>query len=200
MLRGAIGLAGGAFLAGCGTTARPIEVGVPAAAQTPGPVPTSTITPLPRYVPNEAPTATLAIRAGAFTPKVLAVPPGTVIKFVNADGELHAIVPNEGEDHAVRSSDVGPGNTVHMTAPDSPGQYNYHCMWHDWIETEKGTIIVTADAAAADALNKQNGVDGNADPGPMPTPSGTSTPGATSTPSSTPTSSSSSSDEDDYEN
>lgn len=187
MLRGAIGVAGGAVLAGCGTTARNVEPNVPvgAASQTPLPQPTSTITPLPRYVPTTAPTATLAIRGGAFSPKVLAVAPGTVIRFVNADGELHAIVPSEGEEHALRSSDVGPGNSVHMTAPDTPGEYNYYCMWHSWIASEKGSIVVTTDVASADALNQQNGVNGDEDPGEYTPPPSTASPGATSTPSST---------------
>jgi plastocyanin len=166
-------------------------------------VPTSTITPLPRYVPEVAPTATLTMRAGAFTPKVLAVAPGTVIRVVNADSEMHSLMPAEFEDHQMRSSDVGPGNSVHMTAPDTPGEYKYTCLYHSWVASESGTIIVTPDAASADALNQSNGVDSNADPGVISTPAATSSPGATTTPGATSTPSStatSSSDEDDYEN
>lgn len=190
MLRGAVGLAGGAFLAGCGTTARNLEANVPVAPQTPLPVTTSTVTPLPRYVPSSAPTATLTMRGGTFVPRTLAVAPGTVIRVVNADGEMHSLMPAQWEEHHMRSSDIGPGNSVHMTAPDTPGEYKYTCLYHSWIAAESGTIVVATDQAAAEALNQRNGVNSNEDPGPYTPPPATSTPGSTSTatPSATPTS------------
>ncbi len=209
LLRGAAGIAGGLILAGCGTTARSLGSDVPAVPNTPLPQPASTITPLPRFVPTQTSTVTLTMRAGSFSPRTLAVAPGTVIRVVNADGEMHSLMPAEYEQHQMRSSDVGPGNTVHMTAPDTPGEYKYTCLYHSWIAEESGTIIVTPDAASATTLNEQNGVDtSGSDTEPIATsgftpgngstssPTSTSTPRSTSSPSSTPTSTAGSDDED----
>lgn len=116
------------------------------------------------------------MRDGAFTPRVLTVTPGTAIRVVNTGGERHALIPAEFEEHSVRSSDVGPANSVHMTAPDTPGEYHYACFWHGWMAGEEGTIRVVADAAEAAAANQRAEQEATAAP--------TSTP--TSTPSSTP--------------
>ncbi|MGQ0844667.1 MAG: cupredoxin domain-containing protein [Sporichthyaceae bacterium] len=196
LLRGAAGIAGGLFLAGCGTTsARPVEVMATGAPQVPNPTPTSTIAPLPRTIPTQAPEVTLTMRDGSFFPRVLTVTPGTSIKVVNSGGEKHSLVPAEYEDHGLRSSDVGPANTVHMTAPDSPGEYHYSCFWHSWIGGEKGTIRVVADAAEAAAANAQAEEDEKNAALPTSSPTGTPGPsdsmsgfGSTSTPSATPSS------------
>lgn len=197
LLCGAAGLAGGVVLAGCGTTARSVTVEVPSVPQNPPPAPVSTITPLPRTLPTQAPTVTLTMRDGAFTPRVLTVTPGTAIRVVNTGGERHALVPAEFEDHSVRSSDVGPANSVHMTAPDTPGEYRYHCFWHDWMAGEKGTIRVVVDAAEAAAANQRAEQEAAAAPTSAPTSTPSSTArsfsnsgSSTASPSSSPTSTS----------
>jgi plastocyanin len=200
LLRGAAGVAGGLFLAGCGTTAaRPVEVEATGAPQVPAPAPTSTVTPLPRTIPTQAPSVTLTMRDGAFSPRVLTVTPGTVIKVVNTGGERHSLIPDEFENHGVRSSDVGPANNVHMTAPDSPGEYHYQCLYHNWMAGEKGTIrvVATAEEVAAAEAQAEEDARNAALPTPTATPSSTAGsmsdsgstpfPTTTSSPSSTPT-------------
>ncbi|MGQ0464843.1 MAG: cupredoxin domain-containing protein [Sporichthyaceae bacterium] len=185
LLRGAAGLAGGFILAGCGTTARSLNVPTSTAPPTTLPDPVTSVTPLPRTPATQAPLATLTMRYERFTPRILTVTPGTVIQVINSDGEMHSLVPAEYEEHTVRSSDVGPGNSAHMTAPDTPGEYHYSCFYHSWKAGEKGTIRVVADAAEAAAANSQAQQEESSTP--FPTSTFTPTPNATATSTPTPT-------------
>jgi plastocyanin len=93
-----------------------------------------------------APTpATATIRMyldAAFRPAVLTVPPGTIITVINEAGSGGTCNLSDKE-HGINSNDIGPGASVHMTAPDTPGTYNYNCSYYP--ETMKGTLIVATD-------------------------------------------------------
>lgn len=108
------------------------------------------VAPIARVLPGRVPETTVILGKGEF-PKRLVVGPGTIIRVTNADAEMHSLVPADYEEHSVRSSDIGAGNTVHVTAPDTPGEYHFACFYHSWVAGEKGTLVVTTDPAALTA-------------------------------------------------
>lgn len=153
LLRGAVGFAAGALLTGCNAVANsPVVADAPSLPQAPAsPEPTSAVSSLPRTISTPPPVAALTIRDGTFSPQVLRIAPGTIIRMVNAGSGEHSLAPAPGEEHNVRSFDIGPGNTLHLTAPDTPGEYRYVCADHPEVAGETGAIVVTTDPGAVEA-------------------------------------------------
>lgn len=159
LLRGAVGLAAGAVLTGCGGATGPsIAADVPSVPQSPASPeptqtePTQTVAPFPRTISTPPPIVTLTIRDGDFGPEVLRVAPGAIIRLVNIGSGEHSLAPAPFEEHNIRSGDVPPGNARHVTAPDTPGEYKFVCADHPGVAGETGTIVVTTDPAALAAI------------------------------------------------
>jgi plastocyanin len=79
-----------------------------------------------------------------FTPKVITVPAGTTISWVNHDIAAHTTTRNGGDDQ-FDSGDMRL-NRVFTHTFSTPGRYDYICFYHPGM---KGTVIVTAPAPHA---------------------------------------------------
>jgi plastocyanin len=173
-------------LAGCGVTH---NTPLPAPEPTPmlGVIPS--VTPIPLDTPAApAATAELDMINQSFQPATLYVTPGTVITVTN---KMDFICGVTDAVHGLRSGDIGPGASVHMTAPDTPGTYKYECIYLDPGQM-KGKIVVTKDPEAA----RTKAAEEDAARSASPTPTATSTPdsfsgGVQSSSSPSPTSTSS---------
>jgi|GEM_PF-5705639 len=143
---GAAGLVLAAGLAACGGRD-------PLAGSSPNPEPSST--PTLGVIPSVAPipitsgiaptpqTATITMLVNQpFEPAVLTVAPATVITVRNVGSEVCNLTDQA---HGLNSGDIGPGASVHMIAPDTPGTYNYACIYYP--DTMKGTLIVSRDVS-----------------------------------------------------
>jgi plastocyanin len=108
----------GAGLAACGSTP---SSGTPGAAQG-GAVTSSTID----------------IKNIAFAPNVITVTPGATISVKNEDGVTHTLTSTSGK---FNTGDVASGQTVHFTAPTTPGTYPYRCNIHQYMT---GMVVVRA--------------------------------------------------------
>ena len=54
------------------------------------------------------------------------VAPGASVMVMNADSEAHSVTADDGAFDVT----VQPGRTATLTAPDKPGSYPFHCMFH----------------------------------------------------------------------
>jgi plastocyanin len=79
-----------------------------------------------------------------FTPKMITVPAGTTISWVNHDIAAHTTTRNGGADQ-FDSGDMKM-NRVFTHTFDTPGRYDYICFYHPGM---KGTVIVTPAAPHA---------------------------------------------------
>ncbi len=75
----------------------------------------------------------VGIKSHAFSPKRLVVTPGTVVKWTNNEKSKHMVV------FGTEQSDVLQQGSTFEKRFDEPGEYNYHCGFHGYME---GTIIV----------------------------------------------------------
>ncbi|HEX3827094.1 MAG TPA: cupredoxin domain-containing protein [Sporichthyaceae bacterium] len=140
----AFGVALIAGLAGCGATITaaqppaPSPLPVVAATPTIGVIPSVNPIPISNGLAPTPATATIRMYTDApFEPATLTVPPATVITVINEGREI-CNLSDQGQ--GIGSNDIGPGSSVHMTAPDTPGTYSYNCTYYP--ETMKGTLIV----------------------------------------------------------
>jgi|SRR6185312_5763567 len=85
-------------------------------------------------------TETVHIKNFAFGPAKLTVPAGTVVRFVNDDGEAHTVTAED------RSFDSGGLDTANAWAYRfaKPGRFAYFCALHPYM---KGTIVVVRTGA-----------------------------------------------------
>jgi plastocyanin len=167
-------------LAGCGMTHNTnTPVAPPPSAQpTLGVIPS--VDPIPLDTPAPAAnTADLTMVDQSFRPSTLYVTPGTVINLTNKMDFICGVTDDK---HGLRSGDVGPGASVHFTAPDTPGTYNYSCIYLDPGQM-KGKLVVTTDPNAAKQKDDADAAAKTASP--TPTPNSTSTPNSFSNDSST---------------
>ncbi|HZE65204.1 MAG TPA: cupredoxin domain-containing protein [Sporichthyaceae bacterium] len=158
-----------ALVSGCGVTHNANNP-LPAPISTPvlGVIPS--VTPIPLDTPaTAADTAELTMINQSFNPATLYVTPGTVITLTN---KMDFICGVTDEEHGLRSGDVGPGASVHMTAPDTPGTYKYDCIYEP--DTMKGKLVVAKDPQAAATKAAQEDAARSASPTPTATPNETS--------------------------
>src|SRR5262249_8530399 len=159
-------------LAACGSGASALPVPSPTATQPAlGVIPTVEPIPIGAGLPTLPAQATISMVPGpAFSPKVLYVLPGTEILVRNEDKHVHNLTNGP---KGLRSTAIGPGGWVPMTAPDAPGRYDFTDIY--WPDEMKGTLVVTnapkGDQAKADAAAA-------ATPTPIPSPSPTADPNA----------------------
>ncbi|HEY2834455.1 MAG TPA: hypothetical protein VGJ14_18690 [Sporichthyaceae bacterium] len=160
-----------ALLAGCGVTHNTNVALPPASSPTPALGVIPSVTPIPLDTPAVAPdTADLEMVDESFRPSTLYVTPGTVITLTN---KMDFICGVTDEASGLRSGDVGPGASVHFTAPDTPGTYKYECIYLDPGQM-KGKIIVTQDPEAARTKAAEDEAARSASPTPTSTPTATS--------------------------
>jgi plastocyanin len=134
-----------ALLAGCGVTHNTNVAQAPPPSPTPALGVIPSVTPIPLDTPAAAPdTAELEMVDQSFRPATLYVTPGTVITLTN---KMDFICGVTDEKSGLRSGDVGPGASVHFTAPDTPGTYKYDCIYEP--DTMKGKLVVAQDPEAA---------------------------------------------------
>jgi plastocyanin len=81
-----------------------------------------------------------------FKPKVLTVPAGTTVSWVNHDIAAHTTTRNGGDDQ-FESGDMRMGRVFTHTF-ETPGTYSYICFYHPGM---KATIVVTPAASASGA-------------------------------------------------
>jgi plastocyanin len=84
-------------------------------------------------------TVSVHIKDFAFAPKTLSVPAGTVVRFVNDDGEAHTVT---AADRSFDSTGLDTGNAWAYRFA-KPGRYPYFCALHPYM---KGTIVVVPPA------------------------------------------------------
>ena len=82
-------------------------------------------------------TVTVHIKDFAYNPATLTVAPGTVVRFVNDDGEAHTVT---ALDRSFDSSGLDTGNAWAYRFA-KPGRYPYFCALHPFM---KGTVVVRA--------------------------------------------------------
>ena len=80
-------------------------------------------------------TATVHIKNFAFVPPKLNVSAGTVVRFVNDDGEAHTVT---AEDKTFDSTGIDGGEAWTYRFA-KPGKFAYFCALHPYM---KGTIVV----------------------------------------------------------
>lgn len=86
-----------------------------------------------------------------FKPKVITVPAGTTISWVNHDIAAHTTTRNGGADQ-FDSGDMKM-NRVFTHSFDTPGRYDYICFYHPGM---KGTVIVTPAEPASSTADSQS--------------------------------------------
>jgi hypothetical protein len=175
-------------LAGCGlthSTNTPVQP-PPSPQPTLGVIPS--VTPIPLDTPAPPPaTAEISMVDQTFRPSTLYVLPGTSISLSN---KMDFICGITDEKSGLRSGDVGPGASVHFTAPDTPGTYKYNCIYEP--DTMKGKLVVTTDPTAAKQKDDADAAAKSASPTPTTTSTSSSdsfsgdSPSFNSTPSTTP--------------
>jgi len=84
---------------------------------------------------TSAATATVHIKNFAFVPATLTVSAGSVVRFVNDDGEAHTVT---ADDRSFDSSGLDGGNAWTYRFA-KPGKYAYFCALHPYM---KGTVVV----------------------------------------------------------
>jgi plastocyanin len=169
-------------LAGCGVTHSTTTPAQPA----PSPEPTlgviPSVTPIPLDTPAPPPAnAELEMVNQTFRPSTLYVLPGTSISLTN---KMDFVCGVTDEKSGMRSGDVGPGASVHFTAPDTPGTYKYTCIYEP--DTMKGKVVVTTDPDAAKQKDDADAAAKTASPTPTATSTSDSDPFSDSSPTSTP--------------
>jgi plastocyanin len=82
-------------------------------------------------------TVTVHIKNFAYSPATITVPAGTVVRFVNDDGEAHTVTAT---DRSFDSAGLDTGDAWKF-AFAKPGRYAYFCAMHPYM---KGTVVVTA--------------------------------------------------------
>lgn len=82
-------------------------------------------------------TATVHIKNFTFVPAKLTVPAGTVVRFVNDDGEAHTVT---AEDKSFDSSGIDGGGAWAYRFAER-GRFAYFCALHPYM---KGTIVVVS--------------------------------------------------------
>jgi plastocyanin len=171
-------------LAGCGVTHNTNTPPPPVTSPQPtlGVIPSVTPIPLDTPAPPAA-TADLSMVNQSFQPATLYVTPGTVITLTN---KMDFICGVTDEKHGLRSGDVGPGASVHFTAPDTPGDYRYNCIYEP--DTMKGTLVVSTDPNAAKQRDDAAAAASSASPTPTSTSTSSSFSGESSTFTSAPSS------------
>ena len=85
-------------------------------------------------------TVSVEIASFAFSPKTITVKPGTVIKITNRDVASHTMTSDD--DNSFNTPLIGKDQSVELTAPTTPGSYDFHCTPHP---NMKGTLIVEAE-------------------------------------------------------
>jgi plastocyanin len=83
--------------------------------------------------------ATVHIKNFAFVPAKLTVPAGTVVRFVNDDGEAHTVT---AENKSFDSTGID-GGEAWAYRFGKAGTYGYFCALHPYM---KGTVVVTGGA------------------------------------------------------
>lgn len=162
----AVATAVAALLAGCGVTHNTNVAQAPPPSPTPALGVIPSVTPIPLDTPAAAPdTADLEMIDQSFKPATLYVTPGTVITLTN---KMDYICGVTDEESGLRSGDVGPGASVHFTAPDTPGTYKYDCIYEP--DIMKGKLVVTKDPEAARTKAAQEDAARSASPTPTSTP------------------------------
>ena len=80
---------------------------------------------------------TVHIKNFAYVPAKVTVPAGTVVRFVNDDGEAHTVT---AQDRSFDSTglDAGSAWTYRFV---KPGSFPYYCELHPYM---KGTVVVVA--------------------------------------------------------
>ena len=89
--------------------------------------------------PSAAPAAarSVAITDATVTPGALVVAPGTPVVWLNTGRNRHTVTEEDGR---FGSGTLVPGEEFHITAPQTPGTYAYHCRFHAYI---RGTLTVS---------------------------------------------------------
>lgn len=85
-------------------------------------------------------TVSIEIKNFSFLPKTLIVKPGTVIEITNHDIAGHTVTSDDGS--SFNTPIVGKDQTVELTAPTTPGIYEFHCTPHP---NMTGTLVVEAE-------------------------------------------------------
>ena len=82
-------------------------------------------------------TVTVHIKNFAYAPATLTVQPGTVVRFVNDDGEAHTVT---AVDKSFDSTGLDTGSAWSYRFA-KPGHYAFFCALHPYM---KGTVVVRA--------------------------------------------------------
>lgn len=134
-----------AGLSGCGAPREAVAAPPPSIAPTPttptlGVIPTVAPIPISSGIEPIPQTATIIMLTDhPFEPARITVAPATIITVINRGKDACNL---SDQAHGLGSGDVGPGASVHMTAPDTPGTYDYKCTYYP--DTMRGTLIVSA--------------------------------------------------------
>jgi plastocyanin len=87
--------------------------------------------------PLAAPSATVHIKDFAYNPATITVASGTVVRFVNDDGEAHTVTARD-KSFDSAGLDTGDAWTHRFT---KPGTYAYFCALHPYMH---GVVVVRA--------------------------------------------------------
>jgi len=72
----------------------------------------------------------IVIKNFAFHPDNFTVAPGATITVTNEDSVDHTFT---ARNKAFNTGDIAPGQTVHLSAPSTPGTYPYLCLIHQFM-------------------------------------------------------------------
>ena len=86
-------------------------------------------------------TATVRIKNFAFVPAKLTVPAGTVVRFVNDDGEAHTVT---AVNRSFDSTGLDGGDAWAYRFA-KPGTFDYFCALHPYM---KGAVVVVAEGTS----------------------------------------------------
>lgn len=91
----------------------------------------------PQLPPQHPGTVTVVMRGMRFYPKVLEIPAGSTVLWVNESNNRHNVVLDDG---SFQSPLVKKGDTIRQVFA-KPGVYPYYCQPHKWMGM-KGTVVV----------------------------------------------------------
>jgi plastocyanin len=103
-----------------------------------------------QHMPATSPSAPAVVRTVAITdlavsPTALVVAPGTEVMWHNGGRNRHTVTADEG---AFGSGTLFPGDEFTISAPATPGVYQYHCRFHAYIRGSLTVSLVSLDTPA----------------------------------------------------
>lgn len=115
----------------------------------------------PMSLPSMTQTAEVTISISGFAYTVSGpVAPGATVTVVNMDSEVHTVT-GQGSGSSFDSGTIAGGGTGTFTAPNSPGEYEFVCIFHG---NMRGTLVVQEASAPTDDEDDQ---DDNTNPSQM---------------------------------